>query len=157
MMGEMFCIGDIRSSNISIVNYLLKMIKLSKISEHFENLSINAHGSDGIDSSSGSEEFFLEYFSIEELLEESGINAPTTLGIYNYFIIPNINCDNIKKLILVCVARIDTFDTYIKRMPKLEYFGYVYYTHKFSGESQAEFDRNAWIIITINYTENSFL
>lgn len=65
--------------------------------------------------------------------------------------IPNVDFSNINKLILGCVAKIDCFDTYFKQMPKLEYFGYVFYTHYMKDENQQQLNPTAWDIAD-NYT-----
>lgn len=120
---------------------------MEPIAEHFEKLSIAASSNSVESSSRGSEsESVLEYYSMEDLLEEPEIKVPSTLYIFNYYMKPNIDFSNVTKLILGCVARIDTFDSYFKNMPKLEYFGYGFYTHKIPKEGQELFDPKAWTI-----------
>lgn len=60
---------------------------------------------------------------------------------------PDIDFSNVTKLILGCVSKITSFEIYFKQMPKLEYFGYIFYTHYVPEEKQEELNPSAWDIV----------
>lgn len=117
---------------------------MNSITNEFEILDLSDHS--GNSSNSDSSEITREFFQKEDLLKQSEINAPTTLGIYNYFMVPDIDYTNVTKLTLGCTSSIQCFDTFFKRMPKLEYFGYIYYTHNKTEENQCKLNSRAWHI-----------
>lgn len=77
---------------------------MNSITNEFEILDLSDHS--GNSSNSDSSEITREFFQKEDLLKQSEINAPTTLGIYNYFMVPDIDYTNVTKLTLGCTSSI---------------------------------------------------